>query len=113
MVERVFLDVPRAGLHARADARFDAMMAAGALEEARALMHLDPMLPAMKAIGLPELISHLKGDIPLDVAVARAKAATRQYIKRQHTWWRGQMSHWSEGAHTGESTDVAIAPTGD
>lgn len=93
-VERIFLDIPRAGLHARAGARFDAMMAAGALEEARALMHLDPMLPVMKAIGLPELIAHLKGEITLDEAITRAKAATRQYIKRQSTWWRGQMKHW-------------------
>lgn len=93
-VERIFLDVPRADLHARADARFDAMMAAGALEEAHALKHLDPMLPVMKAIGLPELISHLKGEISLAEATTRAKAATRQYIKRQTTWWRGQMKHW-------------------
>ena len=60
-VERIFLDVPRAELHARADARFDAMMAAGALDEARALMHLDPDIPAMKAIGLPELVAPSEG----------------------------------------------------
>ena len=89
-IERIFLDIPRADLHARAGTRFDAMMAAGALEEARALMHLDPDLPVMKAIGLPELIAHLKGGIPLEDAITRAKAATRQYIKRQSTWWRGQ-----------------------
>jgi tRNA dimethylallyltransferase len=92
--ERIFMDVPRADLHARADARFDAMIAAGALDEARTLMHLDPMLPVMKAIGLPELIAHLKGEITLDEAITQAKAATRQYIKRQVTWWRGQMKHW-------------------
>ncbi len=93
-VERIFMDVPRAELHARADARFDAMIAAGALEEARAMIHLDPSLPVMKAIGLPELISYLKGELSLEEAVAKAKAATRQYIKRQGTWWRGQMAHW-------------------
>ena len=93
-VERIFMDVPREDLHARADSRFDAMMAAGALEEARALMHLDPMLPAMKAIGLPELAAHLRGEVALEEAVLRAKAATRQYIKRQLTWWRGQMGYW-------------------
>ncbi len=93
-VDRIFLDVPREELHARADARFEAMMAAGALEEARALTGLDPMLPAMKAIGLPELLAHLKGEASLEDAVTRAKAATRQYIKRQLTWWRGQMKHW-------------------
>jgi tRNA dimethylallyltransferase len=93
-VERIFMDVPRSDLHARAEQRFDRMLAAGALEEARAMMHLDPSLPAMKAIGLPELIAHLKGELSLEEAVEKAKAATRQYIKRQHTWWRGQMKHW-------------------
>ena len=93
-VERIFLDIPRAELCARADARFDAMLAAGALDEARALMNLDPVLPVMKAIGLPELITHLNGNITREEAVTRAKAATRQYIKRQLTWWRGQMKHW-------------------
>ena len=48
----------------------------------------------MKAIGVPELIAPLKGEISLEEAVAQAKAATRQYIKRQRTWWRGQMKHW-------------------
>jgi tRNA dimethylallyltransferase len=95
-VERIFLDVPRAELRARADRRFDAMMATGALDEARALMHLDPSLPIMRAIGLPELIAHLKGETTLEDAITRAKAATRQYIKRQSTWWRGQMRHWHQ-----------------
>jgi tRNA dimethylallyltransferase len=81
-------------LHARADARFDQMIAAGALDEARALIDLDPSRPVMKAIGLPELIAHLKGELGLPEAVEKAKAATRQYIKRQLTWWRGQMKHW-------------------
>jgi tRNA dimethylallyltransferase len=93
-VERIFMAVPRSDLHARAEQRFERMLAAGALEEARAMMHLDPSLPAMKAIGLPELIAHLKGELSLEEAVEKAKAATRQFIKRQHTWWRGQMKHW-------------------
>ena len=89
-------DAIEARLLARAEARFDAMMAAGALEEARALMDLDPALPAMKAIGLPELIAHLRGEITRDEAVTRAKAATRQFIKRQLTWLRGQLPHWQQ-----------------
>ena len=93
-VERLFIDVPREELYARADTRFEQMIAHGALDEARALRNLDPMLPIMKAIGLPELIAHLKGEMTLEEAVARAKTATRQYIKRQLTWWRGQMAHW-------------------
>jgi tRNA dimethylallyltransferase len=48
----------------------------------------------MKAIGVPELHAHLRGEVTLDEAAERAKASTRQYIKRQFTWWRGQMRHW-------------------
>jgi len=94
-VDRVLVDVPREELYARADARFDAMMAAGALDEVRPLLALDPELPMMRAIGVPELSSYLKGEIALDEAVSRAKQATRNYIKRQFTWWRGQGKHWS------------------
>ena len=93
-VERLFMDVPREELYARADLRFGKMIAQGAIEEARALADRDPMLPVMKAIGLPELVAHLKGEITLEEAVARARTATRHYIKRQLTWWRGQMAHW-------------------
>jgi tRNA dimethylallyltransferase len=93
-VERRFIDLPRETLYARAEARFDAMMEAGALDEARALMGLDPMLPAMKAIGLPELIAHLRGEMSREEAVAQAKTATRNFIKRQLTWWRGQLPQW-------------------
>lgn len=93
-VERIFIDVPREDLYARAEARFDAMLAAGALDEVRPLAHLDPMLPAMKAIGLPELIAHLRGETTLEDATVRAKTATRNFIKRQLTWWRNQMAHW-------------------
>ena len=48
----------------------------------------------MKAIGVSELSAHLRGEISLAEATARAKTATRNYIKRQMTWWRGQMKHW-------------------
>ncbi len=107
-VERILMDVPRAELHARAAQRFDDMLAAGALAEARAMMHLDPALPVMKAIGLPELIAHLKGETSLDEAAAKAKAATRQFIKRQGTWLRGQMAHWRQGGE--EPLDVGPPP---
>lgn len=95
-VERIFLDVPRPELHARAAARFRAMTGAGALDEARAMMDVDPALPVMKAIGLRELMSHLRGEISLGEAIAAAETATRRYIKRQTTWWRGQMAHWRQ-----------------
>ena len=98
VTERIFMDVPRDELYDRAEVRFDQMIRAGAVEEARRLMGLDPALPVMKAIGVPELQSHLRGEIRLDEAVDRAKTATRNYIKRQLTWWRGQMGDWSKGA---------------
>jgi tRNA dimethylallyltransferase len=95
-VERIFMDVPRAALYARAEQRFDGMIASGALAEVRALMHLDPALPMMKAIGVPELSTHLRGESTLEEAIAYAKTATRQFIKRQLTWWRGQLKHWQQ-----------------
>ncbi|MSO89862.1 MAG: tRNA (adenosine(37)-N6)-dimethylallyltransferase MiaA [Rhodospirillaceae bacterium] len=81
---------PREDLYAAADARFAAMMAQGALEEARGIrsLGLGPNLPAMKALGLKELIAHLDGEMSLDRAVALAQQATRNYAKRQLTWFR-------------------------
>jgi tRNA dimethylallyltransferase len=77
----------------RIDARFDVMMTAGALEEVRALAarQLNASLPAMKAHGVPWLIRHLNGEIPLKEAVEHAKLETRQYTKRQATWFRNQL----------------------
>lgn len=90
---KIFLMPDRDGLLRRIDARFDAMMAAGALDEVRTLAArgLDPALPAMKAHGVPWLIRHLDGDLALDQAVAEAKRDTRQYTKRQATWFRNQL----------------------
>lgn len=84
---------PRAGLYAACDARFAAMVASGAIAEVRALLarDLDPGLPAMKAVGVPELARHLKGEIALHEAVALGQQATRRYAKRQITWFRHQM----------------------
>jgi tRNA dimethylallyltransferase len=93
-VERTFVEVPREELYARAERRFDLMLEQGALEEVRALPVMDPKKPIMKAIGVPELMAHLAGVMTLDQAREKAKTATRQYIKRQLTWWRGQMDGW-------------------
>jgi tRNA dimethylallyltransferase len=90
----VLLVMPsRAELHRAIDARFLRMMERGALEEARALLarNLDPSLPAMKALGLPALLDHLKGLISLEKAVTLAQQSTRQYAKRQATWFRHQI----------------------
>jgi tRNA dimethylallyltransferase len=90
---KVFLVPERDELLRRIDARFDAMMVAGATEEVRALAarRLDPALPAMKAHGVPWLIRHLNGDIALAEAIEGAKRDTRQYTKRQATWFRNQL----------------------
>jgi tRNA dimethylallyltransferase len=90
---RIFLMPDRDELLRRIDARFDAMMTAGALDEVGALAarKLNPSLPAMKAHGVPWLIRHLNGEVTLADAVAHAKLETRQYTKRQATWFRNQL----------------------
>ncbi len=94
IVERRYVDLPRAELYARAERRFDQMMEQGVFDEVRNLEALAPDHPLTKAIGLRELQAHLRGEIALDEAVTLAKTATRHYIKRQSTWWRGQMKDW-------------------
>jgi tRNA dimethylallyltransferase len=88
-----FLAPDRDTLYARIDARFDAMLQAGALEEVARLAarKLDPLLPAMKAHGVPPLIRHLSGELALDEAAAIGRADTRHYAKRQFTWFRHQL----------------------
>ncbi|HUL08944.1 MAG TPA: tRNA (adenosine(37)-N6)-dimethylallyltransferase MiaA [Candidatus Acidoferrum sp.] len=81
----------RAALYAACDTRFRAMVEQGALGEAAALRDLDPGLPAFKALGLRELIAHLRGESTLEAAIAAAQQATRRYAKRQMTWFRNQM----------------------
>src|SRR6476620_11747271 len=89
----LFLAPDRDQLYARIDARFEAMLSAGALEEVAALAarHLDPLLPAMKAHGVPALLRHLRGEITLEEAAAIGRADTRHYAKRQFTWFRHQL----------------------
>jgi tRNA dimethylallyltransferase len=105
-VERRFLNPPREVLHARADARLLAMVAQGAIDEVAALQDLDPMLPIMKAIGVPEFLNHIRGEITRETAIEKAQAATRQYIKRQTTWWRGQMVVWESATPISGETDL-------
>jgi tRNA dimethylallyltransferase len=95
-VGKIFLAPGRDALYRRIDARFDAMLSAGALDEVRALAarRLDPLLPAMKAHGVPWLVRHLAGEISLAAAAAEAKKDTRHYAKRQFTWFRHQLADW-------------------
>ena len=94
---KIFLAVDRPGLYRRIDARFDTMLAAGALVEVRALARrgLDPALPAMKAHGVPWLIRHLRGELELAAAAEGGKRDTRRYTKRQATWFRHQLPDWT------------------
>jgi tRNA dimethylallyltransferase len=93
---KIFLTCERKQLVARIEARFAAMLDAGALDEVRVLAarQLDPLLPVMKAHGVPWLIRHLKGEISRDEAAAGAVMDTRRYAKRQLTWFRNQMKDW-------------------
>ena len=90
---KIFLAPDRADLKARIGARFDAMMAAGALDEVRALAArgLDPWQPVLKAHGVPWLRRALAGEMPLAEAVETAKRDTWRYTKRQFTWFRHQL----------------------
>jgi tRNA dimethylallyltransferase len=83
---------PRQWLYQRCDARFEAMIASGAVEEVKALLErkLDPSLPVMRAIGVSEIAAMLSGAIGLKEAVERGKQATRNYAKRQYTWFARQ-----------------------
>ena len=89
----VFLAPERDELYARIDARFEAMLGAGALKEVERLAdrNLDPLLSAMKAHGVPALIRHLRGELSLEQAATIGRADTRHYAKRQFTWFRHQL----------------------
>lgn len=92
---RFILDSPKEWLNDRIARRFDLMLAQGAIEEARAnLTNWDPSRLSSKSIGAPELISYLSGDLTLDEAREKATISTRQYAKRQRTWFRARMKSW-------------------
>ncbi len=92
---RLLVEAPRDWLNARIETRFDAMLDRGALDEvAQMRRRYDPALPAFRAIGVPEITAHLAGEISLKEARARAVIATRQFAKRQRTWFRARMADW-------------------
>lgn len=109
MPHRLVLMPERAILYQRIEARFDAMLAKGALSEVEALLsrRLDPGLPAMKAIGVPELCRHLAGELSLAEAIEQAKTRSRRYAKRQMTWIRGQMADWPLATDIDETIAMA------
>jgi tRNA dimethylallyltransferase len=98
----ILLDPPREVLREAIAGRFTAMLEAGALQEARALLDLklDPALPAMRAHGVPELAAHLRGEISIEEAARRARLVTGQYAKRQATWFRHHELAATGAVHT-------------
>ncbi len=93
---KIVLEVDRDLLRQRIDARFEAMMAAGALEEVRRLAarNLAPDRTVLKAHGAPALTRYLKGEMSLADAIAEGQSDTRRYAKRQSTFFRHQMPDW-------------------
>lgn len=91
--QAIWLNPPRPVLYERCDRRLQAMLGEGALDEVAALLarNLDPGLPAMKALGNPELAAYLRGTMSLDEALAAAQQATRRFAKRQLTWFRHRL----------------------
>ena len=83
----------RSRLYERCDRRFAAMLDNGAIPEVAALLtrQLDPDLPVMRAIGVPEIAGYLAGEWPLEAALERGSQATRRYVKRQFTWLKHQF----------------------
>ncbi len=94
---RIVIEPQRADVYRAASARFDRMMALGALDEVRMLTarRLRPDLPVMKAVGAAELLAHLDGELSLDEASELARRNTRRFIKRQLTWFRHQAPDWT------------------
>lgn len=105
---RFAIDIERPLLYERIETRFDQMMADGALEEARAYWAKDPdpMLPAARALGLPQFKRVFDGEMTLEEAVFDAKLKTRRYAKRQSTWFRNQTGDWAR-LTAGDSTHLA------
>lgn len=93
----ISFDVDRDWLNARIEQRFDLMLTQGALAEVKAVEPAyDPTLPAHRAIGVPELMAHLTGNMTLDEARQATVIATRQFAKRQRTWARSKMANWHQ-----------------
>jgi len=110
----VFLAPDAAILRQRIDARFEAMMATGALDEVRALAArgLDPALPVMRAHGAPGLMAYLRGECSLEDAIAKGQADTRQYSKRQRTFARHQLPDFVWVAPEAAEAKLAMALDG-
>lgn len=110
-VLRLVVAPEREALYAAIDARFDAMIGAGVIEEVRALLALglDPGLPAMRAHGVRELALYLSGDAGRAEAIEKAKTESRRYAKRQMTWLKRFMKDWDWAPDAGTGVDAVRA----
>ncbi len=102
---RIVIAPDRETLYARCDARAEAMLGEGAVEEVKALVarKLDPSLPVMKALGVPEISAFLAGEATRAETLAALQQVTRRFAKRQLTWFRNQANDWPRS----ESADAA------
>jgi tRNA dimethylallyltransferase len=110
-VVRIVIAPEREALYAAINARFDAMIEAGAIEEVQALLalRLDPGLPAMRAHGVRELTLYLAGGSRREEAIAKAKTETRRYAKRQMTWLKRFMKDWAWAPEPGAAVNAVFA----
>lgn len=108
---RLVVCPPTPALNQRIAGRFATMLDAGALEECRALLAegLDPRWPSSKALGAPQLIAHLRGELTLGEAAEAAVTATRRFAKRQRTWFRNRMPDWQWHAPEPAATAALLA----
>ncbi|ANK14325.1 tRNA (adenosine(37)-N6)-dimethylallyltransferase MiaA [Erythrobacter neustonensis] len=107
----LIIEPERQWLYDRCDARFEAMLDSGAVAEVEALLArgLDPELPVMRAIGVPEIAAWLAGEIDAEAVIAAGSQATRNYAKRQFTWFRRQPpADWPRAHPTWESENIDI-----
>jgi tRNA dimethylallyltransferase len=112
-VQKIGLSPPRAALYARIDARTVAMLSDGWLDEVRKLSSsgVPPDAKPYQFIGYPELLAHLAGRLTMEAAIKKIQLATRQFAKRQLTWFRKELSvHWLPGF--GDDPEVGAAALG-
>ena len=102
---RIIIEPPRDVLYARCDARAAMMMEEGAIDEVRTLLarNLDPSLPVMKALGVPEIAAMLRGEVDAKTALETLQQNTRRFAKRQLTWFRNQAPDWPRAASAEEA----------
>src|SRR5947209_13584632 len=109
---RLGLEIDRGQLRHIVDDRIHRQIRAGLAEETRLLLHMgyDPDLPALQGFGYREMVQYLQGELPLDVAVARYKMATHQYVRRQLTWFRAdERIHWLQVGDRLDSDALVLA----